>query len=142
MTAENERYLFYDSKHAVTANDLQELYRFTRWGRSRSIEQIDRMLHGTSMCFSVRYGGELVAFCRVLTDFVFRASLWDIMVHPDHQGKGLGSSLLDYALDHPGLRSLPLIITYTSELAPFLSRLGFRQEEGAMMLLRKPIEYS
>jgi ribosomal protein S18 acetylase RimI-like enzyme len=142
MPKETERYLFYDSKNAVTANDLQELYRFTRWGRSRSIEQIDRMLQGTSMCFSVRYGRELVAFCRVLTDFVFRASLWDIMVHPDHQGKGLGSSLLDYALDHPGLRDLPLIITYTSELAPFLSRLGFRHEEGAMMLLRKPIEYS
>ncbi|HPD98008.1 MAG TPA: GNAT family N-acetyltransferase [Synergistales bacterium] len=142
MPKETERYLFYDSKNAVTANDLQELYRFTRWGRSRSIEQIDRMLQGTSMCFSVRYSRELVAFCRVLTDFVFRASLWDIMVHPDHQGKGLGSSLLDYALDHPGLRDLPLIITYTSELAPFLSRLGFRHEEGAMMLLRKPIEYS
>jgi len=137
-----ERYLFYDSKMAVTPYDLQELYRFTRWGRSRSIEQIEKMLQGTTMCFSVRYASKMVAFCRVLSDLVFRASLWDIMVHPDHQGKGLGSSLLDYALDHPKLRDIPLVITYTSELAPFLARLGFRHEEGAMMLLRKPIEYS
>lgn len=139
---EKERYLFYDSKLAVTANDLQELYRFTRWGRSRSIEQIARMMKGTSMCFSARCSGRLVAFCRILTDFVFRASLWDIMVHPDHQGKGLGSSLMDYSLDHPAIRGIPLIITYTSELSPFLSRLGFQHEDGAMMLLRKPIEYS
>lgn len=142
MTMENERYLYYDSKLAVTANDLQELYRFTRWGRSRSIEQIVKMMNGTSICFSARYSGRLAAFCRILTDFVFRASLWDIMVHPDHQGKGLGSSLMDYALNHPAIRGIPLIITYTSELSPFLSRLGFRHEDGAMMLLRKPIEYS
>ncbi|MDT8283932.1 MAG: GNAT family N-acetyltransferase [Thermovirgaceae bacterium] len=142
MITEDERYLYYDSKLAVTATDLQELYRFASWGRSRSIEQIDLMLQGTSMCFSVRYAGRLAAFCRILTDFVFRGSLWDIMVHPDHQGKGLGSSLLDYALDHPKIRSIPLIITYTSELSPFLSRLGFMHEDGAMMLLRKPIEYS
>ncbi|HAA47896.1 MAG TPA: N-acetyltransferase, partial [Synergistaceae bacterium] len=32
--------------------------------------------------------------------------------------------------------------TYTSELVPFLERLGFVQKEGTMMLLRKPIEYS
>lgn len=141
MSAEKERYLYYDSKFAVTANDLQELYRFTRWGRSRSIEQIELMLKGTSMCFSVRHSERLVAFCRILTDFVFRASLWDIMVHPDHQGKGLGSSLMDYTLNHPRIKDMPLIITYTSELSQFLSRLGFRREDGTMMLLRKPIEY-
>ena len=112
MKATGESYLFYDSEMAVTPHDLQELYRFTRWGRSRSIEQIGKMLQGTSMCFSARHSGKLVAFCRVLTDFVFRASLWDIMVHPDHQGKGLGSSLLEYALDHPMMREIPLIITY------------------------------
>jgi GNAT superfamily N-acetyltransferase len=64
------------------------------------------------------------------------------MVHPDHQGKGLGSSLMDYLLEHPRVRDIPLIITYTSELVPFLERLGFIQKEGTLMLLRKPIEYS
>ena len=142
MSAGKDRYLYFDSKLAVNANDLQDLYRFTRWGRSRSIEQIEMMLKGTSMCFSVRHSERLAAFCRILTDFVFRGSLWDIMVHPDHQGKGLGSALMDYALNHPAIRDIPLIITYTSELSPFLSRLGFRNEDGAMMLLRKPMEYS
>ncbi|NLX84563.1 MAG: GNAT family N-acetyltransferase, partial [Synergistaceae bacterium] len=75
-------YYYYDSKLAITTEELQDLYRFTRWGRSRSLEQIEKMLEGTSMCFSVRYNGKLVAFCRILTDFVFRGSLWDILVHP------------------------------------------------------------
>ena len=138
----NGGYLFYDSKHAVQPEELANLYRFTRWGRSRSTEDIARMLEGTSMCFSVRHEGHLVAFCRILTDFVYRGSLWDIMVHPDHQGKRVGTAMLQYALDHPAIRSIPLLLTYTRELAPFLSPHGFAPREGALMLLRRPIEYS
>lgn len=135
-------YLFYDSKLALAPAELSELYRFTRWGRSRSVEQIDRMIKGSSLCFSVRHDDRLVAFCRLLTDFVFRGSLWDILVHPDHQGKGLGTALLHYALDHPAVKPIPLIVTYTSDLVPFFRRLGFTSDEGNMQLLRVPIEYS
>jgi len=142
MTEEVAGYSFYDSKQAVTPEDLQDLYQFTRWGRSRQLEQIAKMLEGTSMCFSVRDKGHLVAFCRVLTDYVFRASLWDILVHPDYQGKGLGSRLLTYALDHPVLRNIPIVVTYTSELTGFMGKLGFEPREGLLILQKRPIEYS
>lgn len=135
-------YLFYDSKLAVAPAELIDLYRFTHWGKSRTLEQIDRMLQGSSLCFSVRHNDRLVAFCRILTDFVFRASLWDILVHPDHQGRGLGTALMRYTLDHPAVKPIPLIVTYSSDLIPFLKRLGFDSNEGNLQLLRVPIEYS
>lgn len=140
--AEFNEYFFYDSKLAVNPGELQDLYRFTSWGKSRSLEQIGRMLEGTSICFSVRYGGKLVAFCRMMTDFVFRGSMWDILVHPDHQGKGLGSRLMVYALEHPAIRGIPVIVTYTSELVDFVGKLGFESRHGLMILQRRPIEYS
>ena len=135
-------YRFYDSKRAVDAESLHALYRFTQWGRSRSLEDIDLMLENSSLCFCAHFEDRVVAFCRVLTDFVYRASLWDILVHPDHQGKGVGSALLDYVLDHPAVRSIPLLSTYTSDLVPFLARKGFEPREGALVLLRRPIEYT
>lgn len=139
---QNSEYKFYDSKLALSPSDLQDLYRFTRWGKSRSIEQIEKMLEGTSICFSIRHNGRLIAFCRVLTDFVFRGSLWDILVHPDYQGKGVGSQLLQYALSHPALKDVPVIVTYTSELVTFMGRLGFEPRDGLMILQRRPMEYS
>jgi GNAT superfamily N-acetyltransferase len=135
-------YIFYDSKLAVMPAELQDLYRFTHWGRSRTLEQIERMLDGSNLCFSVRHGMKLIAFCRMLTDFVFRGSIWDILVHPDHQGKGLGTKLITYALTHPAVRDIPIITSYSSDLVPFLKRQGFENREGLMVLQRVPIEYS
>ena len=135
-------YVFYDSKMAVLPAELQDLYRFTHWGRSRTLDQIARMLAGTNLCFSVRCEGKLVAFCRILTDFVFRGSIWDILVHPDHQGKGVGSRMMTYALTHPAVKDIPIITSYSSDLVPFLRRQGFEDREGLMILQRVPIEYS
>jgi GNAT superfamily N-acetyltransferase len=135
-------YVFYDSRKSVRAGELQELFRFTHWGRSRTLGQIERMLEGTNLCFSVRYDGKLVAFCRMLTDFVFRGSIWDILVHPDHQGKGVGSRLMSYALTHPSIKDIPVITSFSSDLAPFLKRSGFEYRDGLMALQRVPIEYS
>ena len=100
------------------------------------------MLDGTDMCFSARYDDRLVGFCRIVTDFVYRASLWDVIVHPEHQGKGVGSALVDYALTHPAIRKIPLIMTYTTEWGAFMVSRGFEAREGSMVMLRCPIEYS
>ncbi|MDR1885659.1 MAG: GNAT family N-acetyltransferase [Synergistaceae bacterium] len=137
-----EDYMFYDSHRAVLPAELQELYRFTHWGRSRSLEQIERMLKGTNLCFSVRCSGKLVAFCRMLTDFVFRGSMWDILVHPDHQGKGIGSRMMRYVLTHPAVKDIPMITCYSTGLVSFLRRNGFEDKDGLMVLMRAPIEYS
>jgi GNAT superfamily N-acetyltransferase len=135
-------YTFYDNKLAVSPQEIKALYRYIWWGKSRTDEGIVRMLEGSSMCFSVRYKGELVGFCRILTDFVYRASLWDIIIHPDHQGQGLGTALMNYVLEHPAIKDIPLVITYTSDLYPFLEKWGFKEMSGAVILLRSPIEYS
>ena len=137
-----EGYLFYDSRLAVTATELQDLYRYARWGRSRSVEGIETMLDATGMCFSARCDDRLVGFCRIITDFIYRASLWDVIVHPEHQGKGVGSALVDYALTHPAIRKIPLIMTYTTEWGAFMASRGFETREGSMVMLRCPIEYS
>jgi GNAT superfamily N-acetyltransferase len=135
-------YLFYDGKLAVTAVELQDLCRYTEWGRSRSVEGIDEMLANSGMCFSARHGARLVGFCRILTDLVYRAVLCDVVVHPEHQGKGLGSALVDYALTHPAIAKIPLVMTYTEEWISFMTSRGFESRKGAMVMLRRPIEYS
>ncbi len=138
-----DEYVFYDSKEAVTPQGIYPLYRFTRWGKSRTVEELGKMIRGSSLCCSVHYKNQqIVAFCRVLTDFIFRATFWDILVHPDHQGKGLGSALMEYTLCHPSLRKIPLVLVFTSDLGPFLEKFGFSRSDESYLLLRRPLEHS
>ena len=141
MTFSKDAPFFYDSACAVTPAELQNLYRYTPWGKSRSCEEIARMLRHTDLCFSARVDDRLVAFCRMLTDFTYRASLWDLMVHSDYQGRGLGTRTLQYALSHPAVRAVPLIVAFSTDLGSFLARQGFVPRDGQMMLLRRPLEY-
>ena len=61
------------------------------------------------------------------------------MYTPIIRGK---ASLLEYALGHPALRNVPVLVTYTSELTAFMGRLGFEPREGLLILQRRPMEYS
>ena len=44
--------------------------------------------------------------------------------------------------NHPAVRGIPMILTYTSEWGAFMESRGFEPRNGTMMLLRCPIEYS
>jgi ribosomal protein S18 acetylase RimI-like enzyme len=48
--------------------------------------------------------GQLVAFARVLTDGVFKALIYDVIVAPDFRNRGLGTRLEDAIREHPQLR--------------------------------------
>ncbi len=101
--AQSGRYLFYDSARRHHSIGLQEIYRFAYWGKSRTIDQIARMLPIVVCGFSVPPGREGRRLLLGATTSFFRALL-GLLVHPDHQGKGIGSALIDYALNHPPSR--------------------------------------
>lgn len=136
------RAYFYDNPASITALELRELYSYTSWGKSREVSGIEQMLRNTDLCFSARLDDKLVGFCRMLTDFTYRGVLLDIAVHPDYQGRGLGSALIDYALTHPRTKDLPLVMTFTTQLAPFLEKWGFKPHEGLLLCLRRPLAHS
>ncbi|MBI5198388.1 MAG: GNAT family N-acetyltransferase, partial [Nitrospirae bacterium] len=82
----------------------------------------------------------LLGMARVLTDFVVRATLYDVIVRPEVQGKGVGRMLVEKALDHPSLKRVPVFYLLTKDKRPFYERFGFvsTRDRGleAMILVR------
>jgi len=62
--------------------ELHALYAKEWWSQGRKLEDVRRMLAGTSVVFAFvdTESGELAAFCRALTDGVYRAHLFDVIV--------------------------------------------------------------
>jgi ribosomal protein S18 acetylase RimI-like enzyme len=40
----------------------------------------------------------LIGFARATSDHAFNATIWDVVIHPDFQGKGLGKGLMKYMI--------------------------------------------
>ncbi len=63
------------------------------WG-GMNLKSLAGGLRGCLLCVCVRKGGELVGFGRVLGDGCSAFYIQDVIVHPDHQKKGLGKAIV------------------------------------------------
>ena len=62
---------------------------------------------------------------------VYRALVEDVIVHPDHQGQGVGQMLLDAVVAHSGVRDLEVVFLFTSKPG-FYERFGFKTTDQGM----------
>jgi len=72
-------------------------------------------------------GEELVGFLAVVSNGVTDAYIQDVMVHPSRQGKGIGTALMDRAIERLKADRIYMIsvIYGEEELRPFYEKFGF-----------------
>lgn len=117
---------------------LHALYRNVWWGHARTLEETRRCLQGSQLTLGiVDAQGDLIAFTRVLTDFVFKALIFDVIVSPAHQGLGLGDRLIEAVKHHERLAGIGHLELYCREdMNDFYVRHGFTRSLGDLQLMR------
>ena len=84
------------------------------------------MLKGSQVVVSAWEGRQLVGFGRATSDGVFRAVLWDVVVAEEHQGRGLGTKVVESLLATPALQGIERVYLVTTNSAGFYQKLGFK----------------
>lgn len=115
----------------------------TWWARDRTTEDIRATLAGSQLVIGLvdrkeGRNGRLVAFARVLTDFMSLAVILDVVVSAGERGHGIGARLLEEIVRHPRLanvRSLELVCQ--PDLVPFYEQWGFTTSVGSSTLMRR-----
>jgi len=120
--------------HEVDIQQLQALYHHAPWAAGRTLDGIKLMLENTDYVFSAWDDRRLVGFARVLTDRIYRATLWDVVVHPDYQGRGVGESIMKTILSHPVLSRVQKFWLNTRDKQAFYERFGFVRSDQGMHL--------
>ena len=113
---------------------LARLYDCASWAKTRTVNGITDMLTHTDLAISVWDGPHLVGFGRVLTDYVYRASIWDVIVDPEYQGQDIGTQIMEKILHHPSLKRVELFWLCTRDRQTFYEKLGFSSHEQTGMV--------
>jgi GNAT superfamily N-acetyltransferase len=139
MTDKMDKYRIVESLTESHVSDLMDLYKNEFWCDKRKREDVVRMLAATDVILGlVDEGDRLIAFTRVITDFVYRAMIFDVIVKPTHRKTGLGAKLMDAVLNHPKLQTVEsLSLGCLPQMIPFYERWGFTDDVGEMKFMRR-----
>ncbi|MBD2043392.1 GNAT family N-acetyltransferase [Microcoleus sp. FACHB-672] len=120
-------------------SELTELYAHEVWSQNRSREDVVKMLAASDVVIGlIDDSDHLIAFIRVLTDFVYRAFIYDVIVKSSHRNQGVGKKLMDSVVEHPQLQTVERLgLSCLPEMIPFYERWGFTSEVGGVQLMAR-----
>lgn len=118
--------------------DVVAVYRFLSeeayWVPGRSLEVVtDLVARSTRVIGAYAQTGELVGFCRVVSDGSNMAWLGDVFVLEGHRGRRVGTELVREAVEDPRHRDL-LWYLGTRDAHGLYGRFGFRTDTERTMI--------
>jgi GNAT superfamily N-acetyltransferase len=124
---------FLTSADGVTADQLRGGF-FVGWPSPPSPEQHLAVLKGSQHAAVAVEDGLVIGFVTVLSDGVLMASVPLLEVLPEHQGRGIGRTLMEVAISKVG-ELYQLQLCCDDDVRPFYERLGFQRVNGMVRRL-------
>lgn len=115
-------------------NQLSALYSKTWFTPNRCISEINTMLSNSYLKLAFVENDKLIGFCRVISDGVYKAFIFDVIVHDDYQNKGFGKLIMDTLINHERLINIDHIELYCiEETSGFYKKLDFKERSSLLL---------
>jgi GNAT superfamily N-acetyltransferase len=118
------------------------LFTTTGWNKDYQVspDDLERANRNSWLVVSAYDENKLVGFGRVMTDFVMHAMIFDMIVLPDYQGRGIGTMILTRLVDRclgQGIRDIQLFCAKSKRA--FYEKNGFeaRMDDAPGMQFKK-----
>jgi ribosomal protein S18 acetylase RimI-like enzyme len=131
----NPQIHFSERPSEIDIYQLQNLFNIaTFWAKGRSIEDLGIAIANSEPVISVWDRERLIGFARATSDGIYRATIWDVVIHPEYQGNGLGIKLVETVLTHPQMQVERVYLMTTHQQA-FYEKIGFQANNTTTMVL-------
>ncbi|OIP71619.1 MAG: GNAT family N-acetyltransferase [Oscillatoriales cyanobacterium CG2_30_40_61] len=142
ISPDNHHIFFEDSRAKVDFNQLQTLFKVAAfWAKDRSLEDLKIAIENSEPVVTVWDYEQMIGFARATSDGIYRASIWDVVIHPNYQGSGLGRKLVQTVLSHPKMCRVERVYLMTTHQQKFYERIGFEYNSTTTMVLHnQPLE--
>lgn len=117
---------------------LQSLFQAAAfWAENRRVEDLAVAIANSKPVLSVWNQDCLIGFARATSDGVYRATIWDVVIHPTYRGAGLGRKLVEMMLAHSHLSNVERVYLMTTHQQRFYEQLGFQPNSSTTMVLQQ-----
>lgn len=120
-------------------NDLFLLFQNEWWTKNRTNDDILKMLDLSHVAIGLvdSETDELVGFARAITDGMYRAFIFDVIVKGSDRNRGLGFTLMNSLMENSLIQSVERIELYCPErLVSYYEQFGFSTDVNGSTLMR------
>ncbi len=82
-------------KKMIDVADVMKVFSYAEWTKNRTLEDVKRIIHHSDLVVLLKEDDAPIGFARVLTDFVCRAFIEDVIVLPEYQFCGMGKFIIE-----------------------------------------------
>ncbi|EPJ46144.1 MAG: hypothetical protein OFPI_35040 [Osedax symbiont Rs2] len=117
---------------------VHQLFKQEWWCKDRTLEDTENCVRGSQVCIGLIDDNEnLIGFTRIISDFIYKAFIFDVIVLADYRGKGLGKKLMHFIENHHKLKHVKHFELYClPEMEEFYASFGFSTQVGGIKLMR------
>lgn len=125
----SEARIIFSKDRTIDLYELEELCDAVGWSR-RPLRKVKKAIQHSFLVISMwEERGQyrrLVGFSRATSDHAFNATIWDVVVHPKFQGKGLGKALMKQIIKELRREDISNITLFADpHVVSFYNELGF-----------------
>jgi ribosomal protein S18 acetylase RimI-like enzyme len=133
IAANGERVqIYFSTTREIDVYALEALCDAVDWAK-RPIRKVRKALEFSFLVGSLwqerGQNRRLVGFARATSDHAFNATLWDVVIHPEFQGKGLGKTLMRQMIRELRREEISNITLFADpHVVTFYEELGFHPD--------------
>ncbi|MGL4882456.1 MAG: GNAT family N-acetyltransferase [Waterburya sp.] len=121
--------IIFSTERDIDFYELEELCDRVGWAR-RPLRKVKKAIQHSFLVVSMwEVQGKqrkMIGFARATSDHAFNATIWDVVVDPKYQGRGLGKALMKYAISQLRSADISNITLFADpQVVKFYQRLGF-----------------
>ena len=126
---DSQSQIIFSTDRNIDFYELEELCDRVGWAR-RPIRKVKKAIEHSFLVVSmwevVGKKRRLIGFARATSDHAFNATIWDVVVDPKFQGRGLGKAMMKYAISQLRSADISNITLFADpQVVKFYQRLGF-----------------
>lgn len=113
-------------------DSIYETYQSVGWLKHNKNNIREIFMNSTHIVLAI-FEGKVIGFARAMSDGVFNAAIYDVVVNKNYQNKQIGINMLNYLLKEIGSLSCIHLISTKGNLE-FYQKVGFKKLKTGMVI--------